>query len=351
MYRTPSLNRRLNTSRLMEERRDIAMYVCMLLTTIRGPPSFATLRTVDGVLHRDYKSACVARGLLESDEEWHRTMEEAAVFQTGNQLRLLFVCILLNCHPGDPLQLWNEHHLHLSDDCSHLLITKYGIENPSDEQIKSLALCFIRDLLQKHSSDLDEHHLPLPIHEFQPVRTLAERLIHEQRNFDIPLLRERVLRDSATLNAEQRIAYNEICEAVDAGNGGMFFLDGFGGTGKTFVIILTLAKIRSEGRIALTVASSGIAATLPDGGTTAHSRFKIPIDIQVDSTCNIPARSPLAALIRDSALIFWDEAVMQHQHVFEAVDRIFQDIRQDNRPFGESSYASAATFDKSCQLS
>lgn len=33
-------------------------------------------------------------------------------------------------------------------------------------------------------------------------------------------------------------------------------------------------------------------------------------------------------------LIFWDEAVMQHRHVFEAVDRTFRDIRQDDRPFG-----------------
>src|SRR6266496_3727449 len=33
-------------------------------------------------------------------------------------------------------------------------------------------------------------------------------------------------------------------------------------------------------------------------------------------------------------LVFWDEAVMQHRHIFEAVDRTFQDIRDDPRPFG-----------------
>jgi PIF1-like helicase len=155
------------------------------------------------------------------------------------------------------------------------------------------------------------------------VCTLVERLIHKQRNYNVALLRERVLRNSTQSNAEQRIGYDTICEAVDAGNDGVFFLDGFGGTWKTFVINLTLAKVRSEGHIALAVASSGIAATLLDGGTTVHSRFKIPIDIDVDSTCNIPAQSPLAALIRDTALVFWDEAVMQHRHVFEAVNCTF----------------------------
>ena len=106
-------------------------FLRMLLTAVRGAISFDDLRTVNGVLHPDFKSACVALGLLESDEEWHRTLEEAAAFQTGSQLRWLFVCILLNCHPADPLKLWNDHHPHLSDDCRHLLTTKYGIDNPS----------------------------------------------------------------------------------------------------------------------------------------------------------------------------------------------------------------------------
>ena len=71
-----------------------------------------------------------------------------------------------------------------------------------------------------------------------------------------------------------------------------------------------------------------------DGGTTAHSRFKIPIDIQADSTCNIPAQSHLAELLRETQLVFWDEAPMQHRYTFEAVNRTLKDIRKDPRPFG-----------------
>ena len=84
----------------------------------------------------------------------------------------------------------------------------------------------------------------------------------------------------------------------------MFFLEGFGDTGKTFLINLVLAKIRSDKDIALATASSVIAATLLDEDTTTHSRFKIPIDIQYDSTCNIPAQSHLAELIRETKLVF-----------------------------------------------
>ena len=147
-------------------------------------------------------------------------------------------------------------------------------------------------------------------------------------------LRESVERDMATLNADQKVAFDALCGAVTSGAGGVFFLDGFGGTGKTFLINLVLAKIRSEGGIALSAASSGIAATLLDGGTTAHSRFKIPIDINADSTCNIPAQSHLAELLCETQLIFWDEAPMQHRYTFEAVNRTLKDIRKDPRPFG-----------------
>ena len=37
------------------------------------------------------------------------------------------------------------------------------------------------------------------------------------------------------------------------------------------------AAFRSEGKIVLTVASSGIASLLLPGGRTAHSKFKIPV--------------------------------------------------------------------------
>src|SRR5436190_2685495 len=75
----------------------------------------------------------------------------------------------------------------------------------------------------------------------------------------------------------QRVGFNSLCQAVASGEGGVFFLEGFGGTGKTFLINLVLVRLHSGGCIALAPASSGIAETLLDGGTTAYSQFKIPI--------------------------------------------------------------------------
>jgi hypothetical protein len=58
--------------------------------------------------------------------------------------------------------------------------------------------------------------------------------------------------------------------------GSVFILDAPGGIGKKFLTNLLLAQIRSSGKVALAVASSGIAATLLSGGRTAQSTFKLP---------------------------------------------------------------------------
>ena len=43
-------------------------YLRLLLAVVRGSTSFKDLRTFSGVLYDNFKSACIARGLLDSDE-------------------------------------------------------------------------------------------------------------------------------------------------------------------------------------------------------------------------------------------------------------------------------------------
>ncbi|KAG5606519.1 hypothetical protein H5410_028011 [Solanum commersonii] len=52
-----------------------------------------------------------------------------------------------------------------------------------------------------------------------------------------------------------------------------FFIDGPGGTGKSFLYRALLATVRYRGFIALATASSGVAASLLPGGRPAHSFF------------------------------------------------------------------------------
>ena len=63
-------------------------------------------------------------------------------------------------------------------------------------------------------------------------------------------------------------------------------MDGPGGTGKTYLYMALLAKVRSTDRIAVATATSGIAASIMPGGRTTHSGFKIPIKLQDNSVGN-----------------------------------------------------------------
>jgi hypothetical protein len=126
------------------------------------------------------------------------------------------------------------------------------------------------------------------------------------------------------LNPEQRAVYDNVMAVI---NRPAFFVDGFGGTGKTFLYSCLLSTVRAQGRVAIAVASSGIAALLLDGRRTAHSRFKIPVQgLNITSTCYISRDSELATLLQAAALIVWDEAIMMHRHAFEAINRSLQDI-------------------------
>jgi hypothetical protein len=88
-------------------------------------------------------------------------------------------------------------------------------------------------------------------------------------------------------NDDQRNTYETILNVVTNKEGKLFFVYGSGGTSKTFVWTTILSHLRGQGKIVLPVASSGIASLLLLGDRTTHSRFKIPIDLHDESTCNI----------------------------------------------------------------
>jgi hypothetical protein len=88
-------------------------------------------------------------------------------------------------------------------------------------------------------------------------------------------------------NDDQRSAYETILNVVINKEGKLFFVYGSGGTGKTFVWTTLLPCLRGQGKIVLAIASSIIAFLLLLGDIIAHSRFKIPIDLHDESTCNI----------------------------------------------------------------
>jgi hypothetical protein len=310
-------------------------YVCTLLTAVKGAISFQDLQTVPGAAEpcATFHEACLRQGLLEDDNEWRQCLQEAGDMATGKQLWDLFCTILRDCLPSDPLQLWMDFWDKICDNLQHRLQIQNLHQNPTPEDVYDFGLFLTEEILQKSTKSLcDWPMLPIPQQNWEDA--IGNRLIAEQRNYDqaqqTQLAEDRI----PHLNADQRSAFDTILHAVQNKTGQIFFLHSAGGTGKTYVYNTLCYFLHGQGSIVLCVASSGIASLLLIGGRTSHSCFKIPIIIHESSSCTIKKNSQLADLIWATDLVIWDEAPMQSCHIFEAVDRTFQDVRSCDRPFG-----------------
>ena len=104
------------------------------------------------------------------------------------------------------------------------------------------------------------------------------------------------------LNEQQLSAFRSITETVLNDRPGFFFVSGYGGTGKTFLWGAIVAWLRAHQKIVLVVASSGVAALLLPGGRTAHSRFKVPCDLD---DCSVVTSSVVLCFVSLSNRHHW----------------------------------------------
>jgi hypothetical protein len=310
-------------------------FLRLLLHTIKGPTSFEALRTVNGRVCATFREACQLNGLLEDDEQWDATMAEAATAQSPAKLRNLFVILLITCGPTNPGQLWESYKESLAED----ILRKARRQNPGmnldyTPDMFNQALTILEDkALEMAGKDLKQLGLPTP------QRNLGDRLSREmlrETSYDVSELDKYVSTNEPLLVVDQRAAYNAILDRINRKAGGIIFLDAPGGTGKTFVINLLLAKIRQQSKIAIAVASSGIAATLLHGGRTAHSTLKLPLNLTHCEAplCNISKGTGEAKVLEECELIVWDECTMSHRQALEALDRTLQDLRGNGKHMG-----------------
>ncbi|KAF0298467.1 ATP-dependent DNA helicase PIF1 [Amphibalanus amphitrite] len=293
---------------------------------------------------QDRLEACSVLGLLEDGQHWHRAMAEAAEITFPRQLRCLFALITIEGRASCDIQLlWRNFRTAMSQDVRRRLQRLGRLEHDADlddddpmdgggddaqHPVFSETLRLIGRQLRRISGlALSDVGLPQPPD--APAQAPEEEdnqpIDHHQRLVDerVPLLTQ-----------DQRDVYNEVTRRLATGEGGLLFLQAPGGCGKTFLENVLLASVRAAAGEAIAVATSGIAASLLDGGTTAHSRFKIPISLTDTSTCDLSRRGEAADTIRRCLLLVWDEAGMAHRRAIEAVDRTLRDLRGTDRPFG-----------------
>ncbi|XP_057450048.1 uncharacterized protein LOC130741224 isoform X4 [Lotus japonicus] len=316
-------------------------YLRMLLNVQRGCTSFEDLRSVNNHVHDTFRQACLALSLLKDDREYIDGILDVATFASGSYIRELFVSFLLGNAMADPSHVWRETWSVLADGIVHALRrTHNNLELVIDnEHLKQLCLMEIEKLLMINGRSLKDFD-NMPCVDSNILIQYGNILLFNELNFDTVEMSKLHVECLNKLNGGQAKIYEEIISAVNSDGGEFLFVYGYGGTGKTFLWTTLTYKLRSEKKIILNVASSGIASLLLHGGRTAHSLFCIPLNADEDSCCGIVQGSPKAELLKLSSLIIWDEAPMVSRYAFEALDRTLRDIMRIcnpecfNKPFG-----------------
>lgn len=85
-------------------------------------------------------------------------------------------------------------------------------------------------------------------------------------------------------NLQQKRVLDVVTAAVNSGAGGLFLIDGPGGTGKTLVKNLLLSYVRSTSGIALSVASLHLSSSTVDELHIHDSRFPRTFNKTVSAT-------------------------------------------------------------------
>ena len=302
-------------------------YLRTLLTIVKGAESYEDLRTYQDELHPSFKAACFACGLLEDDAEWKKCLVEAGHMQTGHQLHCLFAIILLHCHPAQPHVLWDLNKVNLCDDLCHRLIA-CSIPNPTDDNVFDYGLHLIKVITiksgRKHLSDIQDMYTP----QQQWAAVVNNPILREQLAYDPVKMADRVKDHYPKFNPDQTEAFDRVMDSINNNRGKIFFLLSARGGGKTWVCNTIAAAVHAQGKVTHCVASSAITLLL-NGGHTAHSRFKITIPINDASTCNIAKEDHMDGVIKQTKIIIWDEAPMQHRCGPEAVDKTICDLLKD----------------------
>ncbi|XP_012702283.1 uncharacterized protein LOC101775195 [Setaria italica] len=159
----------------------------------------------------------------------------------------------------------------MDDDIEYVLQKCMGSSSYSvpDSQLRGMVIDELSKLFSKNGVPITKYNLPSSA----PSLGFGNRLIGDEEAYDIATLVDQDPLLYSRLNDCQRIAYDSIVRTVVSNELAFYFM--------------SVLEVRSLGKIILVVASSGVASLLLPGGRTAHSRFKISIDIYETTICDI----------------------------------------------------------------
>ncbi|RCN28648.1 hypothetical protein ANCCAN_25608 [Ancylostoma caninum] len=305
-----------------------------LLFNRAGVTSFEALRTYNGTVYQTFMEAAKAAGYIETESEWEDCLLHASKVEMPSAIRRLFVQILLYCKPANVLDLWQKFKAEMR------VIRKGGVVSEWEQDRQSFLA--IQKIVTMNGMTIESSGLECVAKEMETKTPQCEETnTLEFVEENIEAQSDTVMPDLSSLNEKQRLIVEEVVDAVNrpktSGNRWLFVY-GKAGCGKTYTFNILIKVLESIKKSVLSVASTGIAATLLLNGRTAHSTFCIPVKrLTKTSVANIDASSDLGIALRNVDAIIWDETSLQSRYAVECVERLLRDMASpvnSSQPFG-----------------
>ncbi|XP_074298433.1 uncharacterized protein LOC141629311 [Silene latifolia] len=227
-------------------------FMRVMLNHVKGPKCFEDIRTVNQFVHPTFREACYALGLIGDDREYIAAINEAADWESGTKLGNFY---RTTSFIGNAL----------------FLTIKL-----TDEELQNYALIDIENSLQINGSLLRRFE-GMSFLDMSATTHHRNSLVMDALSYDRQSLSEEHEILLSSMTGEQRLVYNEVMEAALNNKRGVFFVYGYGGTGKTFLWRALCACFRSKGDIVVAVASSGIATILIPWCVTLIPGLEFPL--------------------------------------------------------------------------
>ncbi|GFQ92396.1 ATP-dependent DNA helicase [Trichonephila clavata] len=188
-----------------------------IVKTRSGVDEKLYLKTFEGRICSNYKEACQVRGLLENDEHWNATLEEAAFMHSPRMLRDLFAVMLQVCAVSNPNQLWINHQENLSEDILHQVrIQQRNMDLEFSTEILNEALIIIEDKVRSlGGSDLKSVGLPQPNRDSSTIDDVLR-----ERTYNVSELRRFLEENEGKMLPDQREIFQKITDSVFQETGG-----------------------------------------------------------------------------------------------------------------------------------
>ena len=217
----------------------------------QGCTSFADVRTFNGVEYPTFKDACIARGLLVTDDEYHDGIRRVAHRDYPRSLRRYVAYMLGFLEVKDPRRLFDDHIAALTSDYVH----RHHM-TPEAARTRCLqCIAYIVVRIQGAVPDWDE--LKAAVEAIQAAAGDAAHLeaLADEYDPDPVLTAEEVAELQDSLNPLQREMCDAVlaaCDRLDDDNTlpekNVFFLAGKGGCGKTFTYRVIKALVEQRGK-------------------------------------------------------------------------------------------------------